>query len=127
MDIQTITRPALAEIFEKAGAPYQMTGSRYICNPAPTDTDEDWIALDKGRGLERALIWAGFEMNTDPTLYEAMPYFRAFRLAEFNVVLTKERSFYDRFVAATELAKVRNLLAKEDRIALFQSILYGNG
>ena len=126
MDMQTISRPALEAIFAEAGVPHQMTGSRYICTPAPTDTDEDWIVLDQRGMAEIRLGKAGFVLNTDPTLYEAMPDFFAYRLGEFNVVLTRDPSFYDRFVAATELARVRNLLVKEDRIKLFQSILYGS-
>ena len=122
----TFNRSDLTALFEAAGAPHQMTGSRYICNPAPMDTDEDWIALDVGWHLFTALGKAGFEKNTDPELYDAMPDFWAFRLGEFNVVVTDEKSFFDRFCAATELAKTRNLLIKQDRIALFQSILYGN-
>lgn len=105
---------------------FQMTGSRYICNPAPTDTDEDWIALDLTGKLQKSLCAAGFAQNTDQTLYDGMPDFWSYRLGEFNVVVTDNMVFYDRFVAATELAKLRNLLIKADRISLFQSIIYGN-
>lgn len=34
---------------------------------------------------------------------------------------------YDRFIAATAVAKRLNLLDKADRIALFQAVLYANG
>lgn len=34
--------------------------------------------------------------------------------------------FYERFVAATVSARDRNLLNKDDRIALFKEILYGD-
>ena len=125
MDALTIDRDRLKAIFDRAGVLCQMTGSRYICSPAPTDTDEDWIALDQLGRLRRALEAEGFRLNTDEDLYENLPDFFAYRLGEFNVVVTEERAFYDRFVAATELAKVRNILGKPERIALFQSILYG--
>lgn len=125
MDALTIDRDKLKSIFDHLAVPHQMTGSRYICSPAPTDTDEDWIALDQWGRLRRALEAEGFRLNTDEALYENLPDFFAYRLGEFNVVVTEERAFYDRFVAATELAKVRNILGKPERIALFQSILYG--
>lgn len=103
---------------------YQMTGSRYICEPAPADTDEDYVALGGG-GLADALYKAGFVLNTDPEMYDALPDFMAWRLGEFNIIQVEDENFYDLFVAATEEAKALNLLAKDDRIALFQRVLYG--
>lgn len=125
MDALTYDRDWLKSIFNRAGVPHQMTGSRYICDPAPTDTDEDWVALDRNGRLHSALRFEGFILNTHEELYGNMPDFYAYRLGEFNVVVAEEQAFYDRFVAATELAKVRNILGKPERIALFQSILYG--
>lgn len=104
---------------------YQMTGSRYICNPAPTDTDEDYIALVAGNGWVAALEAAGFTLNTDSELYDDCPDFYAWRAGEFNVICVEEPEMYRRWVDATEQAKALNLLDKADRIALFQRVLYG--
>lgn len=104
---------------------YQMTGSRYICNPAPTDTDEDYIALVAGDGWADALWASGFTLNTDSELYDDCPDFYAWRAGEFNVICVEEPEMYRRWVDATEQAKALNLLEKADRIALFQKVLYG--
>lgn len=118
-------RDALLEILKTHAVKFQMTGSRYICNPAPTDTDEDYVALAAGR-LADALAQSGFEMNTNPELYEGLPDFYAWRCGEFNVIQTNNLVFFARFVAATEAAKAMNLQSKADRIAIFQAVLYGN-
>lgn len=45
---------------------------------------------------------------------------------DVNLIVTQDNKFYDRFMAATSVAKRLNLLDKADRIALFQAVLYGN-
>ena len=42
-----------------------------------------------------------------------------------NYIFTDDAEFYDRYVAATLLAKKYNLLNKPDRIQLFHAVLYG--
>lgn len=118
-----MTREELRTLLDKNATAWAATGSRVICSPAPTDTDEDYIALMDDCS---ALSVAGFVMGTDLNKYEDMPDFLAFRCGDFNVVVTDSRDFYEKFVLATEQAKALNLLEKTDRIDLFQSILYGN-
>jgi hypothetical protein len=115
----------LTEFLDAKGIKWMRTGSRYICNPAPTDTDDDYIVLDNA-GLSGWLAMEMFDLNTDPDRYQAIPDFMAWRLGDLNVIVALDQCFYDRFCAATELAKARNILAKDDRITLFQSVLYGN-
>lgn len=117
-------RQELLSLLDKKSIAWAATGSRYICRPAPTDTDEDYIAL-MVKGMEKSLTLAGFVQNTNEERYDAMPDFWAFRLGEFNVIVTFDEGFYRRFCEATETAKARNLLQKSDRIALFQKVLYG--
>jgi hypothetical protein len=118
-------RAAVLETLGQYAVTYQMTGGRYICNPAPTGTDEDYIALVAGDDWVEALCEAGFTLNTDCELYADCPDFYAWRGGEFNVICVEEPEMYRRWVDATEQAKAQNLLAKEDRIALFQKVLYG--
>lgn len=101
-------------------------GSRVTCNPAPMDTDEDWLVLVLD-DPEQALIAAGFTQDGSPEFYTGNDAggFRSWRLGEINVVTTQDNEFYDRFMTATYLAKRFNLLNKGDRIALFQAVLYG--
>ena len=119
-----MTRNELIALLDKKAAAFQMTGSRYICSPAPTTTDEDYIAL-MPPGMEMALEVAGFETTTDPDKYADLPQFISFRRGEFNVIVTNDKDFYSLFVEATEKAKSLNLLNKADRISLFRSIIYG--
>jgi len=48
------------------------------------------------------------------------------RKGEINLIITTSKDFFDKFVKATEMAKEQNLLLKDERITLFQKILYNN-
>ena len=117
-------RDALIDLLSGWAKLFQMTGSRYICNPAPTGTDEDYIALINMGDFD-PIVNAGFQLNTDTELYDGCPDFYAFRLEEFNVICVEDEIMYGRWVDATEQAKAQNLLQKADRIQLFQRVLYG--
>lgn len=104
----------------------QPIGSRVTCNPAPTDTDEDWLVLVKGDHAP-VLKAAGFTQDGSPQFYTGNDAggFRSWRRGILNVVTTEDIVFFDLFMTATHLAKRFNLLDKNDRIALFQAVLYG--
>lgn len=97
------------------------TGSRYICNPAPKDTDNDTVILVNGfYDYDTILRDDGWE-DCGPD-YDNVGEFRAYRKGEENYIVTEDPEFYDSYVKATEGAKALNLLKKEDRIALFQAV-----
>ncbi|UFK09547.1 hypothetical protein [Xanthomonas phage DES1] len=102
------------------------TGSREICNPAPTDTDEDYIVLVEdinGQDLDRALRVEGFYFASGDGYPESE--FHSYRKGDLNYILTDNAEFFDRFVAATQLAKKYNLLEKSDRVQMFHAVLEG--
>jgi len=113
-------------------------GSRATCNPPVMDTDRDYLCLvidlnefvtaaDAELGCD---IVSGIIKNDNSATASASRYprdFTSIRAGEFNLIATDRREFFNRFMAATRLAKRFNLLAKDDRIALFQAVLYGNG
>ena len=47
---------------------------------------------------------------------------QSWRKGKYNILITEDKDHYDRFEAATELAKKRNLTNKQDRIELFALI-----
>jgi hypothetical protein len=53
--------------------------------------------------------------------------FNSWRKGETNLIITGDFDFFRRYLSATEVAKKFNLMSKEDRVLLFQSVLYGNG
>ena len=96
------------------------TGSRYICNPPPMDTDNDTVYLVNGYynwGL--SLLKDGWEQCGE---YQFGGQFTAFRKGVENYIVTEDEQFFERYVCATEAAKALNLLDKEDRIKLFQAV-----
>lgn len=110
-------------------------GSRITCNPAPTDTDEDYLVLCYPKHFDAVLgvlYRSGFEMGGScPTPTEeaenTVAYgFSSFRKDEVNYIITTDEEFYCNFMKATAIAKKLNLLDKQQRIDLFQAILYDN-
>lgn len=114
------------EDWESVVMTFQPTGSRYICNPAPTDTDEDFICWVTPAAYD-ALVGFGFKQCGSPEFYTGNDNggFRSWRRGAVNLITTESVEFYTRFTGATEIAKRLNILEKADRIALFQVTLYG--
>src|SRR5690606_10961692 len=110
---------------------YEHAGSRITCNPPPTDTDQDDLVLTTGElwqeRLGTGLAASGFEKggsdcgNQTEYLAQAPLSFQSFTLADLNLIITFDPAFYDRFMAATGVAKAFNLMEKSDRVMLFQA------
>ena len=104
---------------------WALTGSRVMCDPPPDNTDQDVVVLVSCDPIElQQVLGVGWEM--EGSCNNSTEFF-SYRSAdgEYNLITTSKQSFYDKFVAATSLARDRNLLDKKDRIALFRQILYG--
>ncbi len=117
-----MNREQLHKSLSRFALGWAMTGSRAICVPTPLDTDEDYIVLVQ---RDRSLSWLadiGFVESINEGYDES--WMSAWRLDYFNVVITDDPCFFDRFSAATLLAGQRNILGKEDRLMLFKSIIY---
>ena len=110
---------------------YAPTGSRIICNPPPTDTDYDILIRVPETKLGEFTCVAGdagwkHEGAEHSHKYEECRDFLSLRKGAFNLIVTDSEDFYRKFDAATHVAKRLNLLNKQDRIALFQAVLYAN-
>lgn len=107
-------------------------GSRITCNPPVLDTDEDMLVLveaEKFMDFCHQLTGCGFSLDGSRVLAAGNsvddPYhFQSFSLNGLNIIATAQLEFFWRFIAASSIAKRLNLLNKDDRIALFQAVLY---
>lgn len=114
------TLDILRTYFKKA-AP---TGSRWICDPPPMHTDEDWICLaETFETATNDLVAEDFEEEGE--YREEGNNFLSFRKGDVNLIVVTEEGYYNEFCLATKLARKYNLLQKRDRIQLFQAILEG--
>lgn len=109
---------------------YLFTGSRIICNPPPTDTDEDILVLvNSVQDMCQFLGEENFQLSGS-CVKDKVKYnhngFVSMKKEEVNFIITESEEFYKRFECATVIAKRFNLLNKDDRIELFQNILYNN-
>lgn len=117
-------------LLSELGEDYEnfITGSRYICEPPVMNTDLDVVFLvdenrEKAYDILRKHKVHKVDFSEDE--YDGIDEnFSAFRLHDLNIIICRSYKFYERFKIATEIAKSFNLLKKEDRIVLFQAIIY---
>lgn len=111
-------------MFEDLILEKHLTGSNYICDPPVTDTDIDFVCLVNEGDLKVAKAFAiadGWELCGKE--YETPGDFLAFRKEKLNYICVDSEEKYNKWIEATEKAKEQNLIHKEDRIKLFNSIL----
>lgn len=92
-------------------------GSREICDPPPTDTDEDYFVLCMSGGLtlRRHLHRHGFHLS-DSGDYDNVPEFEAYRYKHYNVIVVRTLTHFESIQEATKLCKELNLQGKSQRI-----------
>ena len=106
------------ELYQEVG----LTGSSYICNPPVTNTDIDFVIYSQD--WDKLHNWC--EQNAFKTNFEdyELEEFRSYKRGVINLIVTNDATFYKRFVKATEVAKKLNLLDKQQRIDLFDFVMY---
>lgn len=110
-----------------------MCGSRVTCQPPPTNTDTDYLVeiIDKPRQMQaitdvvEALCSFGFDWEGSEHYQCAASTFMSWRRGKINLIVTADGVFAEKHRLATRLCTRLNLMNKQDRIALFQAVLYG--
>ena len=108
-------------------------GSRVTCSPPPQGTDADYLVHylpEQADALWRSVgkdgwEFGGSEIANDVNTTPVEDRFYSYRLGDINLIITSSQTFAHRFLAASSVAKRLNLMKKDDRIALFQAVLYG--
>lgn len=118
---------AVIKALEAIGCVVSRTGSREICSPPPVDTDEDWLVyVDPAFGRQALELLNAFEfVREEPDPRWPSKGFGFYVNANVNLTITSTGDAWERHRAATHVAKRLNLLDKQDRIAVFQAVLYG--
>lgn len=96
-------------------------GSRVTCNPPPTDTDEDWLVLDLDKSVANWLSESGWEYGGS---MQSEDTFASYKIDDVNVICAFTKDEYAHFKLATDVCQKLNVLKKDDRIALFEAIMY---
>jgi len=132
--IQFQSNRQLFDVYEFQISGYGMlsaiaVGSRCTCDPAPIDTDQDWLAFesdlfsDRLEKLDNGLQLDGWTLCGGEDKYPDM--FQSWRRGDDNLIVA-DSHYYAAFKAASVLAKRFNLLNKKDRIDLFHAVRFGN-
>lgn len=118
------------EQLRELGCAVDPCGSRVTCRPAPMNTDEDWLVdihwsfWSKAAAVRSVLVDHGF--RKEGKTYEGQGQaFESWRKGEVNLIVTPDAEFARKHRLATHVCKKLNLLNKEDRVLVFQAILYG--
>lgn len=109
------------------------TGSRYICNPPVTNTDDDYVLfVEDIKAAYLELLdtnWTiGGANNASYAVEDIDNWFSAKKHINgevINYIVVGDQETFSKWVTATELCKKLNLLKKEDRIALFEVVVKG--
>lgn len=117
---------------ENLWATFERCGSRVTCSPPPDNSDEDWLVVIPphrqnvadavGHLSSQGYQWEGSEHYQDAAASD----FMSWRKGAVNLIVTASEQFATRHRAATALCKRLNLMSKQDRIAVFQAVLYAN-
>jgi hypothetical protein len=115
---------------------HEPVGSQVTCNPPPplTESDVDYLCYSHSTLFGKLDEWLYHNKwesgGSKPEDCDAANGFTSYTKVidgiKYNIIATADYDFYMKFLNATSLAKQFNLLKKEDRIRLFQAVLYGN-
>lgn len=97
-------------------------GSTYTCSPAPIDTDIDVLMLvvDQIDFVTHCML-DGY--RADSTYVNLLSRFISVRKGNINIIVTQDNEFFNRFSLAADLCKKLNLLDKELRILVHETII----
>lgn len=116
-----------------------LVGSRVTCNPPAVGTDQDVLVLVKYiEGTANALDSSPEAWREVDAMHRDLRHsgwllggsgdhdddFESWTHGDVNLILTDSEEFYSLFVCATALCKKLNIMDKEDRKAVFRSVLY---
>lgn len=102
---------------------WEFVGSRVTCNPPPIGTDLDILCFGD-EAFEDVAVEYGFEPHP---AYGDNRRFISYRNGDYNLIVTSDEEFYEKFLVATSVCARLNLLKKEDRVMVFRAVLYGEG
>lgn len=105
-------------------------GSRVMCRPAPTDTDDDYVLLLHG---DLDMINLGFKLADDGWRLggsgaihnHGVNVFQSWKKGELNVIITHNLEWFSKMRTATKVCAVLNEMDKARRIMIFQAVVYG--
>lgn len=109
----------------------ELCGSRVTCNPIPEGADWDYLIFcytEAGvRHMVNYLGSEGYQWESSEHYQQvAGNGFMSWRKGDTNILLTSNQIWLDLHHQATELCRLENILDKEERIRLFQKVLYNS-
>jgi len=101
---------------------WDAVGSRVVCDPAPTNTDEDFLVLDLDKSVSDWLSENGWQYGGS---LHSEDTFASFKKGDVNVICAWTEKEYNSFMLATNVCRELNLTMKHHRIIVHDAIMYG--
>lgn len=119
-------RDKAPDVFSLKGCQFWEVGSRTIEGAWTPQSDYDVLVLSP-ENICADIDALGFRLESGGAHYDpSQGDFNSWRRGDVNVILTYDTSFAARFRKANSLCRFLRLKERGDRVAVFQSILYGN-
>lgn len=101
------------------------TGSSWTCNPPVNSTDVDFICHINDFYILELLDREGWEYNGSMLSCNTFHSFKkTIDDIVYNLIITEDKNFYEKFSLATAVCKKLNLLNKQDRVDVHAAFLY---
>lgn len=98
------------------------TGSREIYPDGAVQSDVDYVVLNQD---DIDFVALGFTLEGETGSYD-FESFRSFRRGEVNLIVVDSLMAFRKWRVATAAAKQLRLKRRDDRVRLFQGVLYDN-
>lgn len=117
-------------IINEFGVMPLLTGSRFICDSVPDESDWDYVLQvpnlnSEVAGLIGYLAERDFVIESGEHYQVGASTFISMRKDNINFLISKDKEWCKKHRIATRLCKKLKLNGKADRVAVFQALLYG--
>lgn len=110
---------------QELGCEIYCVGSRTIQQGFTDESDYDFLVF-KAKPLPEVMEDLGYNLEKGSAHYEPSEgQFNSWRKGSVNIILTKDNLFKLKFLLANNTAKALRLVKREERVRLFQKVLYG--
>lgn len=117
-----MTEQEVVRMLQDKRVSFFLTGSQAIVPDLAYDSDTDFAVLDPEETLDLS-DWEDESINRDKYCSDD---FTSYRKGKINLIVVTSEDMFFRWKVATAAAKQMQLKNRNERVKLFQGVLYGN-
>ena len=117
-----MTEQEVVRMLQEKRVSFFLTGSQAIVPDLAYDSDTDFAVLDPEDALDLS-DWEDESINRDEYSSDD---FTSYRKGRINLIVMTRKDMFFRWKVATAAARQMELKNRDERVKLFQGVLYGN-